>query len=100
LRQYTNKEKKELLDCVMWDSPVLPSDLLAILQGKKEQVLHVTRKLLIKRLIESYSWFTVIAILPVQDLIPLLDAEFIRTLRFPSLQRRYAFIRKRFQKYL
>ncbi|HHS12533.1 MAG TPA: hypothetical protein ENN03_02060 [bacterium] len=97
MREYHQKEKLELLDRVMWDCPVPAPELLKLLDGKIDGVYHLTRRTLVRRLIESYPWFVISALIPPRELIPMLDRDFLESLRFPSLKRRYAFIKSRLQ---
>jgi hypothetical protein len=90
-------EKKVLLDQILWDYNIPINDIDAVLQGRKDRAGHYSQEIIFQKLLESYSWFTIIQLLPPDSIRNLLTSEVINKLRSPSLRHQYEFVRKRLQ---
>ena len=94
------EERLSLLRSLMWDYNIAPEHCLEVLEGKREKAGHYTEATLFRKLLESYSWFTILSIIPSERILQLLTNKTIQSLRFKSLKKRYEFIRSRLQKSL
>ncbi len=90
-------EKNKLLKQIVWDYDIPPEEIQAVFNGKKISVGHYTRETLFLKLIESYSWFTIIQLFTVNEIQVLLTNGTIAKLRSPSLRKKYEFVQKRLQ---
>jgi hypothetical protein len=90
-------DMQQLLKQLVWDYKISAADLKALIEGRKETAGHYKRRDIFKKILESYSWFTVLQIFTVEQIHELLTEELVKSLRTPSLQQKYAFIRKRLQ---
>ena len=86
-----------LFQQLAWDYDIPASDIKAVVEGSKESAGHYNRKDIFKKILESYSWFTVLQLYTPNQVQELLTEDLIKSLRMPSLQKKYAFIRKRLQ---
>lgn len=88
-------ERNKLLNQILWDYNIPARDIDAVLRGEKESVGHYSREKIFQKLLESYSWFTIIQILPPSYIKTLLNNRVISKLRSPSLRQKYEFVQKR-----
>jgi hypothetical protein len=97
-----NNRKIDLQLCrkIGWDYQLPPEEIAHLILGEKDHVGHYTRKGLFKKVLESYSWFTVLQLYSPELVLELLTDDLIHGLRMPSLRKHYAFIRKRLQETL
>ncbi len=89
--------KHQLLQYIMWDYKISPEECLALLDGRTDRAGHYTREQLVRKILESFSWFTVMDIISITDIYPYLTEELIGSLRSKQLRKRYAFLRERLQ---
>ena len=82
----------------MWDYNIPPEHCLEVLEGTRKNAGHYNEKTLFRKLIESFPWFTILKLLPVERILQLLENSTLSTLRFKSLITRYEFVRTRLQK--
>ena len=88
-------ERNKLLKQILWDYNIPTKDVDAVLKGEKEFAGHYTREMLFQKLIESYSWFTIIQLITPNEIQYLLTNQAISKLRSPSLRQKYEFVQKR-----
>jgi hypothetical protein len=88
-------EKKQLLNQILWDYNIPTEDIEAVLKGEKKLAGHYTREMLFQRMLESYSWFTIIQLFTPIEIQYLLTNQAISKLRSPSLRQKYEFVQKR-----
>ena len=88
-------EKNKLLNQILWDYDISNEDIEAVLNGEKKLAGHYTREMLFQKIIESYSWFTIIQLFTPYDIQNLLTSQVICKLRSTSLRRKYEFVQKR-----
>ena len=91
---------RQLFEQLAWDYTLSADDLAAVINGRKESAGHYKRRDIFKKILESYSWFTVLKIFTPIQVQELLTDDLIKSLRMPSLQQKYAFIQKRLQETL
>jgi hypothetical protein len=94
------EERLNLMRSLMWDYNIPPEHCLDVLEGKREKAGHYTEATLFRKLLESFSWFTILTILSPERILELLTDKTLKSLRFKSLTSRYEFIRTRLQKSL
>ena len=90
-------KKNKLLKQILWDYPIPPEDIEAVLKGEKRLAGHYTKEMLFQKIVESYSWFTIIQLFTPNEVQKLLTSNTVNKLRSPALQKKYEFIRKRLQ---
>lgn len=88
-------ERNKLLDQIIWDYNVSTKDINAVLLGEKERVGHFNREIIFQKLLESYSWFTIVQMLPPDYIKTLLNNQVVSKLRSPALRQKYEFVQKR-----
>jgi hypothetical protein len=88
-------EKNTILRQIVWDYDISPEDIEAVLKGEKKLAGHYTREMLFQKMIESYSWFTIIQLFTPNEIQHLLTNQVISKLRSPSLRQKYEFVQKR-----
>ena len=64
---------------------------------EKEKAGHYSKTDIFKKIIESYPWFTILNILPVEAVQKLLSDELIQKLRSDSLRSKYTYVKSRLQ---
>ena len=89
---------EKLIEKILWDYNIPVEDAIAVLEGKKKQAGHYTREKFFIKILETYSWFTILQIFTPVEIKMLLTTSLISKLRSPSLQKNYEFVRKRLQK--
>jgi len=82
---------------ITWDYNISPEEAEAILKGDKISSGHYTQETLFIRLLESYSWFTLLQIFTAEEIKLLLTSQVTGKLRSPELRKKYEFVRKRLQ---
>ena len=83
-----------------WDYNLPAEDIAALIRGEKKNVAHYSKRDIFKKVLESYSWFTVLQLFDPVQVKELLTEDLVKSLRMPSLRKKYAFIRKRLQETL
>jgi len=91
------QERNRLLKQIMWDYDIPAADIDALLSGRKEKAGHYSRDTLFKRMLESYSWYTILQLFTPTEINNLLTEEIINGLRSASLKKQYGFVKKRLQ---
>ncbi len=84
-----SSETEQLLAKAFWDVAVDPDELNKLLTGESEQVGHITRERLYRRLMETFSWYQVLEIVPGDQIKNMLNENTISKLRNKTLQKRY-----------
>jgi len=88
-------DKNKILNQILWDYNISIVDIEAVLNGEKKLAGHYTREMLFQKMIESYSWFTIIQLFTPIEIKYLLTSQVISKLRSPSLRQKYEFVQKR-----
>ena len=91
------KERHKLFRQIMWDYDISAVDVEAVLQGKRDTIAHYDKQAIFVKLLESYSWFTIVQLFSPEDLRQLLTDDVVKKLRFKSLRTKYEFVQKRLQ---
>ncbi len=88
-------ERNKLLNQILWDYNIPTEDVEAVLKGEKKLAGHYTQEMLFQKMIETYSWFTIIQLFTPNEIQYLLTSQVISKLRSPSLRQKYEFVKKR-----
>ena len=84
-KKLTRLEKVNLLTELIWDYEIPGEQVLDLLEGKRETAGPYTAETIFRKLLESYSWFTILGILGPERVLLLLTDRTIESLRFKSL---------------
>ena len=84
---------KKKLAALYWDTDVEPSQLEELLRGDIERIGHIDRTNLYCRLLMTYDWYTLLALIPPERLREALSAPVIEHLYPVSLKDRYLYAR-------
>ena len=88
-------EKHRILNQILWDYNISTEDIEALLKGEIQFAGHYSREMIFQKIIESYSWFTIIQLFTPNEIQELLTETTISKLRSPSLRKKYEFVQKR-----
>ena len=91
------QEKNKLFRQIMWDYKIPVEDVEALLTGRTEKAGHYNRETLFKKMLESYSWYTILQVFTPDEINCLLTDDIINGLRSTSLKKKYGFVKKRLQ---
>ncbi len=90
-------ERHTLLKQILWDYDIPVDSIEDVLKGEKSMAGHYTREMIFQKMIESFSWFTIVNFFTPGEIRQLLTHKVINNLRAPSLRKNYEFVRKRLQ---
>ena len=86
-------EMNEKLTAICWDADVDPDQLSRLLRGDIEKVGHIDRANLFRRLLTTYDWYTLLALIPPDRLREALSEAVLDHLHPASLRERYRYAR-------
>jgi len=89
--------RNTVLKQILWDYAISVEDIEAVLQGDKKQAGHYNQEMIFLKILESYSWFTILQIFSPIQIKYLLTNKVIKKLRSPSLRIKYEFVQQRLQ---
>ncbi len=81
----------------MWDYNISPVEVDNVLLEKSKMAGHYDKQVVFIKILESYSWFTIIQLFSTKELRQLLSDDVVKKLRFKSLRTKYEFVQKRLQ---
>jgi hypothetical protein len=90
-------ERNTILNQILWDYNISAEDIDAVLRGEMKQAGHYNQDMIFLKILESYSWFTILQLFSPNQVKDLLTSQVISKLRSPSLRRKYEFVQKRLQ---
>jgi hypothetical protein len=90
-------ERNILFRQIMWDYNISAIEIEDVLYGKRDMAGHYNKQAIFIKLLESYSWFTIVQLFSPAELRELLSDEVVKKLRFKSLRTKYEFVQKRLQ---
>ena len=90
-------ERIKILNQILWDYTISVEDIDAVLRGDLKQAGHYNQEMIFLKILESYSWFTILQLFSPDQIKSLLTSQVISKLRSPSLRRKYEFVQKRLQ---
>lgn len=94
------QQRHKVLQSIMWDYSISTSDMDKLLDGKIDKAAHYTREKLFVKMLKGLPWFTIIQVLPVENVKEMLTDEVIGALWPKSVQKQYEYVRKRLQETL
>lgn len=83
---------KSKLKQAYWDSNYNPDDLYELLNSNIEEIKDLTKEKLYIRLLETYSWYSILEIIPQEKINELSNTIIFSKLRNNTLRKRYEFI--------
>ena len=96
-----NKQQRhKVLQSIMWDYSISVVDMEKLLDGKIDNAGHYTREKLFAKMLTGLPWYTIIQLLPIENVKKMLTDELIGTLWPESIQKQYKYVRKRLQETL
>lgn len=90
-------ERNTILNQILWDYKISAEDIDAVLSGEMKQAGHYNQDMIFLKILESYSWFTILQLFSPNQIKYLLTSQVISKLRSPSLRCKYEFVQKRLQ---
>ena len=84
---------KEKLAALYWDADVPPEELCRLMRGEIDRIGHIDRINLYRRLLMTYDWYTLLALIPRDRLGEALSAPVLEHLHPASLKDRYLYAR-------
>lgn len=90
-------ERLTLLKNILWDYSISAEDIEAVLRGEIKQAGHYNQEMIFLKILESYSWFTVLQLFSPGQVKYLLTTKVVKKLRSPSLRLKYEYVRQRLQ---
>jgi hypothetical protein len=94
------RQRHKILKSVMWDYDVSAGDMEKLLDGKIDKAGHYTREKLFGKILSGLPWYTIIQLIPVENIKEMLTDEVIGELWPKSVQKQYEYVRKRLQETL
>jgi len=88
-----NAKYKDLIPKIYWDADVDPEQIHRLLRGEIDHVGHIDRVNLFRRLLMTYDWYTLLALIPPDRLREALSASVLDRLYPASLKDRYIYAR-------
>ena len=80
---------------ILWDYNISGEDCISVLEGRQHSAGHYNEQNLFIKVLESFPWYTVMDLVPLDRIRALLTEELINKLRAEQLKKRYEFIRAR-----
>lgn len=81
----------------MWDYDISAVEVDEVLKGRRDKAGHYDKQTIFIKLLESFSWFTIVQLFTPGELRQLLTQDVVKRLRFKSLRTKYEFVQKRLQ---
>jgi hypothetical protein len=82
-----NSETKELIKNILWDVDISPDEVLSLICDKKR--INESRRFIVK-LLKSYSWYTLLKIFTIEEMIEIINDNKVIDSIFPqSLKEKY-----------
>jgi hypothetical protein len=94
------QHRHKILQAVMWDYQISAGDMADLLDGTIDKAGHYTREKLFAKMLTGLPWFTIIQLLPVENVKEMLTDEVIAVLWPKSVQKQYEYVRNRLQEAL
>ncbi len=80
---------------ILWDYDIAPEACLAVLDSRQPTAWHYNAQILFIKVLESFPFYAVVDLMPIDRIKELLTTETIDKLRVQQLKTRYEFIRAR-----
>jgi hypothetical protein len=89
----SNQEIKNILTKINWDTPLSNDDLYRIFTGKEKKIGGIDKVWIYSRILNSFNWYTVLEIIPKDELPFLLSDKVINNLFPRQLRNKYQYVR-------
>ncbi len=93
-------QRHKALQSIMWDYSISTDETEKLLAGKIDKAGHYTREKLFVKILSGLPWFTIIQLLPVEQVKEMLTDEIIGALWPESIKNQYKYVRHRLQETL
>jgi len=90
-------KRNTVLKQILWDYTISAEDIEAVLRGDMKKAGHYDQEMIFVKILESYSWYTIIQLFSPIQIKHLLTDQVIKKLRSPSLRLKYEFVQQRLQ---
>jgi len=94
MKSLTEPEIKNMLSRLYWDVKVEPDQLHGLLKGDIERIGHVDIHNLYYRILTTFDWYTILRIVPVDQLGDLLSDPVLSRIRFSDLKEKFLYARQ------
>ena len=94
MKTLTEPEIKKMLSRLYWDVKVEPDQLYGLLKGDIERIGHVDIHNLYYRILTTFDWYTILSIVPVDQLGDLLSDPVLNRIRFSDLKEKFLYARQ------
>jgi hypothetical protein len=94
MQPFSTKEKKRRLSMAFWDLKVNADSLLSLLNDDIEKAGSLDKKQLYRRLLSTYDWYTLLKIVPNENLSQMLDDAVLDKLFPKDLKEKFLYARK------
>jgi hypothetical protein len=84
----------EILERIMWDYDIDPSDIYDFIIGKRNKLYHFTKEMIFIRILERLSWYEILSLFPLPILNKMIAKSTIKKLRSNSLREKYEYARR------
>ncbi len=88
-----NAKNKDLTPNIFWDVDVDPDQIDRLLRGEIDRIGHIDRINLYRRMLMTYDWYTLLALIPPDRLQEALSAPVLESLYPADLKDRYLYAR-------
>jgi hypothetical protein len=85
---------KSLLTKLYWDTNVKPDDLYRLLKGEIDKIGHIDRFNLYYRVLTTFDWYTILKMIPPEDLTSLLSDNVLGRIHPKDLKNKYRYARE------
>lgn len=84
---------KEILSQINWDTPLSTEELYQVFTGVKQQSGGIDKAWIYTRILNTFNWYTVLKIIPANELSFLLSDKVIDNLFPRQLRNKYRHVR-------
>lgn len=94
------QQRHKALQSIMWDYSIPIHETEKLLAGEIDKAGHYTREKLFVKMLSGLPWFTIIQLLPVEQVKEMLTDQVLGALWPVSVKKQYEYVRKRLQETL
>ncbi len=91
---YTIDERKQILQKAFWDKPIDLDTLNALISGEIESIPLMSSKSIYIKLLSTFDWYTLLALLPKETLKKVLSDDVLNGLFPKTRQSKYRYARQ------
>jgi hypothetical protein len=94
MKMLSESEIKSMLSRLYWDVEVQPDQLYELLKGRIERIGHVDILNLYYRMLTTFDWYTILRIVPKDELGELLSDAVIDKIRFKDMKEKFLYAKQ------